>query len=384
MWRIGGGLGNFSCMNPKEQTMVRHSRNIIAVSVLALSILGVVSNANGQTPDKLMTPPVATVYLQNVSQANLGLAAVLVKTQEFGAKVALRSEATKLPADLRSDINEHLGKYVTVTMPPPYEARLLAFEVRNCAKEAAANLASAVAAAFLGKLAENRIEGNLAQTKAINAELDARIREREDTIAKIAALKPAGAPSLQSHSETVRSQLQNLTQEQSRFQGVKQQAEATLEMLKKKDPQAVPQVRAALESDSILADLRHQKETMVYSATPPKDPDAAAKLIAAIDGKIALRTKDLTQAKLEAVRADAQEQQETATAQLLDNQTRLDAAQASSKGLEEIMQKAQLLGERQYGQNQMISRLEERLAELKIQSDSGQDTPKVLGKSLGE
>ena len=365
--------------------MIRHSKSIMVVCVLVLSATLVVSTAaNGQSSEKPVIPPVATVYLQNVTPANLGLAAVLVKTQEFGAKVALRAEAVKLPAELRSDINDHLGKYVTVQMPTPYEARLLAFEVRGCPKEAAGNLATAVAAAFLAKLKENSLESNIVQVKATTAELEARVKEREEAIAKIAALKPAEATSLQGYSETVRSRVQNLVQEQSRLQTSKQQAEATLDMLKKKDPQAVPQVRAALESDSILADLRRQKDAMVYSTTPPKDPSAAETARAAIDGKIAQRTKDLIQAKLESVRAEAQDQQETATAQLAENKGQLDSALAASKEMEETMQKAQLLGERQYAQTQVISRLEERLAELKIQSDSGQDTPKILGKSIGE
>jgi hypothetical protein len=34
--------------------------------------------------------------------------------------------------------------------------------------------------------------------------------------------------------------------------------------------------------------------------------------------------------------------------------------------------------------NQVISRLEERMSELRIQSDNGQDQPKYLGKSTGE
>lgn len=365
--------------------MVQYSKSVAVACVLALSALLVASSAaSGQSSEKIVTPPVATVFLQNVSPANLGLAAVLVKTQEFGAKVAQRAEATKLPADLRVDIGDHLGKYVTVQMPTPYEARLLAFEVRNCTKEAAGNLATAVAATFLAKLHETRIESNMEQVKATTAELENRIKEREESVAKIAALKPAEAASLQGYSETVKSRLQNLLQEQSRLQGLKQQAEATLDMLKKKDPQAVPQVRTAMESDSILAELRRQKDAMAYSATPAKDPDAAAKLSAAIDGKIAQRIKDLVQAKLEAVRSEAQDQQETATAQLTENKTQLDAALTASKDMEGIVQKAQLLGERQYAQTQVISRLEERLSELRIQSDSGQDSPKVLGKSIGE
>ena len=365
--------------------MVQYSKSVAVACVLALSAMLVASSvANGQATEKPLIPPAATVYLQNVSPANLGLATVLVKTQEFGARVALRSEAVKLPSELRSDIGDHLGKYVTVQMPPPYEARLLGFEVRNCSKEAAGNLASAVAAAFLAKIHESRIDNNMAQVKAINAELEARMKEREEAIAKVAALKPADVSSLQGYSETLKSRLANLAQEQSRLQGVKQQAEATLEMLKKKDPQAVPQVRTAMESDSILAELRRQKDAMVYSTTPAKDPEAAVKTGTAIDGKIAQRTKDLVQAKLEALRAEAQDQQETATAQLTENQTRLDAAMAATKALDEIMQKAQLLGERTYAQTQVITHLEERLTELRVQSDSGQDTPKILGKSIGE
>jgi hypothetical protein len=365
--------------------MDRYSKNILVVCVLALAVVLTASTiANGQTAEKLVVPPVATVYLQNVSPANLGLATVLVKTQEFGARVALRAEANKLPSELRSDISDHLGKYVTVQSPQAYDARLLGFEVRNCSKEAAGNLALAVAAAYLGKLAESRIDGNLAQVKAINAELEARMKEREESIAKLAALKPADVSSLQGYSEILKSRLQSLAQEQSRLQAAKQQADATLEMLKKKDPQAVPQVRTAMESDSILADLRRQKDAMVYSTTPAKDPEAATKMATVIDGKIALRTKDLVQTKLEALRAEAQDQQETATAQLTDNQGRLDAAMAALKGLDEIMQKAQLLGERTYAQTQVITHLEERLTDLRIQSDSGQDTPKILGKSIGE
>src|ERR1035437_3147339 len=141
--------------------MIRQFENsVVACVMVSLVVVAIPLAASGQSSEKVVTQPVATVYLQNVSPANLGLAAVLVKTQEFGAKVALRAETTKLPADLRTDINDHLGKYVTVTMPPPYEARLLAFEVRGCPKEAAGTLASAVAATFLAKLAESRVEGN--------------------------------------------------------------------------------------------------------------------------------------------------------------------------------------------------------------------------------
>jgi hypothetical protein len=340
--------------------------------------------ADAQSSEKTVTPPVASVFLQNVSPANLGLAAVLIKTQEFGAKVAMRAEATKLPADLRTDINDHLGKYVTVQMPQPYEARLLAFEVRGCPKEAAGTLASAVAATFLAKLAENRVEGNMDAVKATNAELEARQADREKLAKEAAALKPADIPNFGSGMDYSRSALQGLLQDQFKLQSAKQQAAATLDMLKKKDAQAVPQVRAALETDSILADLRHQKDALIYSTTAAKDPDAEAKMITMIDAKIAQRTKDLVQTKLESVRADAQDQEETATAQLLENQERLQAARAAAKGLDETLQKIQTIREQESTLNQVISRLQEQLAELRIKSDSGQDTPKLLGKSIGE
>ncbi len=48
------------------------------------------------------------------------------------------------------------------------------------------------------------------------------------------------------------------------------------------------------------------------------------------------------------------------------------------------MRKVQALSDRQYGLAQVISRLEERLTELRLQSDSNQDQPKYLGKSTGE
>jgi hypothetical protein len=365
--------------------MVQYSKNVAVTCVLALSVLWIASAAAvGQSSEKVVTPPVATVFLQNVSPANLGLAAVLVKTQEFGAKVALRAEATKLPADLRTDINDHLGKYVTVQMPPPYEARLLAFEVRGCTKDAAGTLASAVAATFLAKLAENRVEGNMDAVKATTAELEARQADREKLTKEAAALKPADIPNFGSGMDYSRSGIQGLLQDQMKLQSAKQQAAATLDMLKKKDAQAVPQVRAALETDSILTDLRHQKDAIVYSTTAAKDPDAEAKMITVIDGKIAQRTKDLVQAKLEAIRADAQDQLETAEAQLLENQERLQAARAAAKGVDEILQKIQAIREQESTLNQVITRLEEQLAELRVKSDSGQDTPKILGKSIGE
>ena len=81
--------------------MVQHSKTVAGICVLALSVLLVVSTvADAQSSEKVLTPPVATVFLQNVSPANLGLAAVLVKTQEFGAKVVLRAEATSSGAPL--------------------------------------------------------------------------------------------------------------------------------------------------------------------------------------------------------------------------------------------------------------------------------------------
>lgn len=363
--------------------MVRYSKNVALICVLALSVLFVAA-ASGQSSDKTVTPPVATVFLQNVTPANLGLAAVLVKTQEFGAKVALRAEATKLPADLRTEIGDHLGKYVTVQMPPPYEARLLAFEVRGCPKEAAGTLASAVAATFLAKLAENRVEGNMDAVKATTAELEARQADREKLAKEAAALKPADMAGFGSGGDYSRSAIGGLVQDQMKLQSAKQQAAATLDMLKKKDAQAVPQVRAALETDSILTDLRHQKDALTYSTTAAKDPDAEAKMITVIDAKIAQRTKDLVQTKLENLRADAQDQDETATAQLLENQERLQAARAAAKGLDETMQKIQAIREQESTLNQVITRLQEQLAELRIKSDSGQETPKILGKSIGE
>ena len=173
--------------------MKRHCWNSGIVACLLVTGLFVsgATVANGQEREKPAVPPEAAVYLQNCSGANVGMAIVLIKTQEFGAKVAGRSEANKLPAELKSDITDHLGKYVTVAMPQPYEAHLLAFEVRGCSKEAASNLASAVASAFLAKLTEARMDATAGQIKALMMELESRRSEREELAKKAAAMRPA-------------------------------------------------------------------------------------------------------------------------------------------------------------------------------------------------
>ena len=329
---------------------------------------------------KKPTPPEAVVYLQNVSAHNLGLAAVLIKTQEFGAKVASRNEASKLPAEVRADISDHLAKYVTVQMPQPYKARLLAFEVHGCSKDAALPLASAVAGAYLAKLYDIRIDENLSQIKAVNAELEARQKDREKLAADVAEATPAGVSSMATYSEQLRSRISGLTQDQLRLEAAKEQATAALEAIKK-PAASIPQVRAVLEQDSILGELRRQKDAITYGTATVKDPQAQTEKL---DASIAKRTKDLTDSKLASLKTEADEQLSTATDQLADVEKRLDAEQAKAKLIEPAMRKVQALSDRQYGLAQVISRLEERLTELRLQSDSNQDQPKYLGKSTGE
>lgn len=354
-------------------------RNVTAmIALLVVAAPAVLA----QTSDK-PAPPEGVVYLQNVSGGHLGLAAVLVKTQEFGAKVASRTEAKGIAAETKADIADHLGKYVTVTMPQPYEARLLAFEVRGCSKESASALAQAVAAAYLAKLREIRIENNMASVKAVSTELDSRIAERQENVKKIAALKPADVGSLQNYTDGLRYRLSGMTQEKARLEGAKEQADGIVETLQKALPQTLPQVRTALENDSILNELRRQKDALNYAAKP-KDSESAAQQAKDIAAKIEQRTKEVTDAKVAALRTEAKDQQQSATSQLLKLQDRLAVEEAKVKALEETLQKIAPINDRQQLLNQMINRLEDRLSELRIQADSQQDLPRYLGKSLGD